>query len=200
MNRFFALRHGYSRPNEVGIVISSLTNGVRDEHGLNDLGREQARLAGEKLLEIIGQENAKSVIVYTSPFSRTKETALYAMQAAGLDKESLIEHEALRERFFGTTCEGGPSEEVYQAIWSSDKESVESKSGEDGESLISVQTRLSAFIRELEGTHQGKVILLVSHGDTLSILEQTMQGLDLRSHRDRAYSNGQLRLLQLKMQ
>ena len=40
------LRHGRSKPNEAGLIVSSLENGIKREHGLSATGREQAREAG----------------------------------------------------------------------------------------------------------------------------------------------------------
>lgn len=39
------------------------------------------------------------------------------------------------------------------------------------------------LLQELEAKHDGIPILLVSHGDTLSILQATMEGVDVRQHR-----------------
>ena len=40
------LRHGRSKPNEAGLIVSSLKNGTKREHGLSATGREQAKEAG----------------------------------------------------------------------------------------------------------------------------------------------------------
>jgi broad specificity phosphatase PhoE len=40
------LRHGRSLPNEAGIIVSSLDNGVKPEHGLAEAGKQQAAAAG----------------------------------------------------------------------------------------------------------------------------------------------------------
>ena len=40
------LRHGRSKPNEAGLIVSSLENGIKREHGLSATGREQAKEAG----------------------------------------------------------------------------------------------------------------------------------------------------------
>lgn len=40
------LRHGRSKPNEAGLIVSTLKNGTKREHGLSATGREQAKEAG----------------------------------------------------------------------------------------------------------------------------------------------------------
>ena len=181
--------------------MSKMAHGIKEEHGLTESGRRQATEAGLKLKEI--HFGNSTLICYHSPFSRTTETAMLAMKAgqkAGLltpDSQCLIASDALRERDFGTLNEGQPSEAVYRQTWDYDIVSVDSKA-DDGESLLDVQHRCLGFINQLEEKHRGQqlAILLVSHGDTLSILESSLLGMDIRRHRDRAYGTGELRHLQ----
>jgi broad specificity phosphatase PhoE len=195
MNRIYALRHGLSIPNTKGVIVSRLENGVMARNGLSEMGRKQADEAGLKLKEFI---DGCQVVCYHSPFSRTTETALRAIHAAGVRKPLVISSEALRERDFGSFNEEKPADEVYEKTWEQDRLTIESKAGDDGETLHNVQIRCLAFIKGLNDAHkgQGKVILLVSHGDTLSILESTLLGLDVRAHRDLAYATGELRRIQ----
>ncbi len=43
--------------------------------------------------------------------------------------------------------------------------------------------RVTAFIADLERQHRDRDILLVSHGDTLQILQAGLAGLDPAAHR-----------------
>ncbi len=72
---------------------------------------------------------------------------------------------------------------AYEALWENDARDLGSRSGQDGESVEDVAMRIGALFRELEARHRGVHILLVSHGDTLSILQATMEGADPRKHR-----------------
>jgi broad specificity phosphatase PhoE len=47
----------------------------------------------------------------------------------------------------------------------------------------------------LEEAHEGKTILLVAHGDTLSILTTTVKGGELGSHREWGLKTAELSLL-----
>jgi broad specificity phosphatase PhoE len=51
-NRYWVLRHGKSIPNERGLVVSSMENGVLPEYQLAPDGVAQARLAGESFLQV----------------------------------------------------------------------------------------------------------------------------------------------------
>jgi broad specificity phosphatase PhoE len=49
--------------------------------------------------------------------------------------------------------------------------------------------------QELEQQHQGQHILLVSHGDTLSILQATFHGTPLTHHRQYGLATAELKCL-----
>ncbi len=58
-----------------------------------------------------------------------------------------------------------------------------------------VSERVKSLFSTLEAAHKGRTILLVSHGDTLSILWATVKGLPLKEHRTHGLRTGELRLL-----
>jgi broad specificity phosphatase PhoE len=58
-----------------------------------------------------------------------------------------------------------------------------------------VAERVRALFASLEAAHRGQDILLVSHGDTLSILWAVVKGLPLQEHRKHGLATGQLREL-----
>lgn len=64
-----------------------------------------------------------------------------------------------------------------------------------GESVTDVARRLAEFLHQLEARHQGDDVVLVAHGDTLSILWAVFRGTPLRCHRDVALQTGELRQL-----
>lgn len=50
-------------------------------------------------------------------------------------------------------------------------------------------------MQELEQQHEGQHVLLVSHGDTLSILQATFHGTDLAQHRQYGLGTAELKQL-----
>ena len=52
-NEYYALRHGWSKANEAGIIVSRIDSGARLEYGLHATGREQARAAGDAFKAIV---------------------------------------------------------------------------------------------------------------------------------------------------
>lgn len=61
--------------------------------------------------------------------------------------------------------------------------------------LFQVAERIRSLFADLEKDNTGKSILLVSHGDTLSILWAVVKGLPFQEHRQHGLNTGQLKLL-----
>eukprot|EP00775_Hariotina_reticulata_P007761 gene7761-7960_t len=192
------LRHGRSLANEAGIIVSSIANGVREEYGLAEAGEQQAIAAGKLLKQQLADLHASpnTMHIYSSPFSRTLQTAALAAAAAGLPAESVKEHPLLRERFFGSALEL-VSHDNYCPAWEGDATDQETKpaGNEDGESVAEVSARLQQLFQELESRHSGEHILLVSHGDTLSVLQATFYASPLTQHRHYGLATAELRQL-----
>mmetsp|Transcript_8479 Transcript_8479/g.18141 ORF Transcript_8479/g.18141 Transcript_8479/m.18141 type:complete len:215 (+) Transcript_8479:126-770(+) len=198
-NTYWLLRHGRSLANEQGIIISTKENGVKQEYTLAPVGREQAKAAGSLLASGLSSQAPQppTLLVYASPFSRTQETAHIAATEAGHAPGEGTFHSAdeLCERFFGSELEEKPYGGAYEAIWSADAADPDSRPGGDGESVNQVAARVRGLFQVLEGRHHGAHILLVAHGDTLSILQATMEGRDLRQHRECAFETAELKKL-----
>lgn len=80
------------------------------------------------------------------------------------------------------------SKYVYISYW---REQFELGPG-DGESVADVAQRLECFIQQTETEHTGKTVLLVSHGDTLSILMAVAKGTPLSENRLYGLQTGEL--------
>lgn len=75
--QLFLVRHGESKANVRGLVVSTMNEGVKEEHGLTERGQEQAKAAGQQLRTKADQAgiDVTSILFLTSPFSRAKGTA-----------------------------------------------------------------------------------------------------------------------------
>lgn len=177
-NKYFALRHGQSFPNIKEIVLSHPETGKDDEWTLTPEGERQARESLFKAKEEgVLDEN---VIIYSSPFSRTKRTAEIAKEILGV-KSDIIFDERLRERWFGDWEKTHNS--AYQKVWDVDKNDPKHKEA-NVESAHEVQKRTTSLIDELEAKYKDKKILLVSHGDALQILQTGFHKKSPAVHRD----------------
>lgn len=105
----------------------------------------------------------------------------------------LITDEDLRERYFGS-YDGGCTDS-YALVWADDAKDVNTIPPGDGESVFQVAQRVKRFVTKVEAHYSDHNIVVVSHGDALSILAAAMLGTDLRGHRQHGLPNcGWLRI------
>lgn len=192
-------------------------NGVLPKYSLSDVGRHQATEAGHKLMNSILQHCQGSwpqeLYIYTSPFSRTRMTAALLAAAAfssplNADPEQplhpaptihMLEAPSLRERFFGASNET-KSDEAYKSVWQADEADPHSRPGGNGESVAAVAARLQAFLSTvLDASRPSSSchVIFVAHGDVLQILQATVLGTALGSHRQHAMVTAEVRRLPL---
>jgi len=194
------MRHGQSKANLRGVIISRIEADASGDYGLTELGREQVRAAalpyplrsrrGLPCLPPAGSPPASSLeagtppsgalpagaLVFSSDFARAAQTA--DIMRARLAAPDVVIAPALRERCFGD-WDGTPTAN-YRKVWAAD----EAGHADDGvEPAFAVLDRVTAFIVDLEGQHSRRDILLVSHGDTLQILQAGFARIDPARHR-----------------
>jgi probable phosphoglycerate mutase len=175
-NRYRVMRHGQSKANEAGVIVSKIENDRRGDYGLSDLGLRQARAAADACGLPAG------TVICSSDFSRARQTA--EIVRARLGAGEVIVTEALRERCFGD-LEGSPVAS-YARVWGADAAGAdETGAGHaDGvEPAAAVLDRVTALVADIERRYSGRDILLVSHGDTLQILQAGFLRLDPSRHR-----------------
>jgi probable phosphoglycerate mutase len=171
-NRFSVMRHGQSKANAAGIIVSCIENDRRGDYGLTELGREQALAASR------GSDLPKDIVICSSDFSRARQTAEIAR--AQLGAAEVAPAEALRERCFGKW--EGSTTDSYARVWAADEADPDYADG-DVEPAAAVLNRMTALIVDLERRYSGRDILLVSHGDPLQILQAGFVRIDPSRHR-----------------
>ena len=197
-NRYFALRHGLSTANVAGIISSLPTVGT-STHGLTEEGRTQSRESAKSILRAIGGEDElERLVVYSSDFTRARETAEEAVSAlyegTGQAPPRVLTLENLRERFFGEL--DGTDVGTYNDVWPLDLEDAHHTTF-GVESVNSVAQRTRKMFLQLEAAHPegGKPILLTSHADTLQIMQCFVAGADCRLFSQYRFKNGEVRAL-----
>ena len=171
-NRFSVMRHGQSKANVAGIIVSRIENDRRGDYGLSELGRQQA-LAAARGCGLPGD-----TVICSSDFSRARQTG--EIVRAYLGAPEVVLAEALRERCFGE-WEGSPADN-YARVWAADETSPGQADG-NVEPVTAVLDRTTAFIVDLERRYSGRDILLVSHGDPLRILQAGFLRMNPSRHR-----------------
>jgi broad specificity phosphatase PhoE len=186
-NRYHAMRHGQSKANVAGIIVSSIENDRRGDWGLSDAGREQVLAAA------LACGLPADTVICSSGFSRARQTA--QLVRAQLGASAVVTAGALRERFFGEW--EGSAVANYARVWAADE--ADARAGDHGaEPAAAVLDRATAFIADQERRYAGRDILLVSHGDTLQILQAGFLRADPARHRALPHlGTAEIRLLRL---
>jgi len=172
VTRLYLVRHGATNltaenrfSGEVGVDLS-------------DEGRAQAARLGERL------HDEGITAAYTSPLSRTVETARIVAGPCGLVAE---ERDGLREISHGR-WEGLTRAEVEERFpgeyetWEADPFTFAPEGGESG---VAVLARALPVVRDIVTRHPGERVLVVSHKATLRLLISSLLGFDARGYRDR---------------
>jgi len=145
---------------------------------LTNEGRAQA----ERLSARLADDSIAAI--YSSPFSRTVETARILARPHKLEP---ILHDGLRETSHGH-WEGLARADVEKRFpeeylaWDADPFTFAPHGGESG---LSVLARSLPVIREIVLSHDGMNVLVVSHKATLRLLISSLLGFDARGYRDR---------------
>lgn len=189
---YHALRHGQSLANVEGIISSNPDVATR-EHGLSELGQQQAAAAAADVAAAVTAENCRGVAIYTSDFKRAAETAETVHAALRADGVAVWPADGprrevlLRERWFGEFDGGADSE--YATVWAEDaRDAGHTRYGV--ESVESVLARGDELVARIDASaeHEGRwLVLLVAHGDVLQILQSGFAGRDPREHRSLAH-------------
>ncbi|KAF8935085.1 hypothetical protein BGZ47_010074 [Haplosporangium gracile] len=209
--KFVLFRHGNSLANQESRIVSSLENGTRTDggpegtgFGLSSKGRlevvETARSLANHIITSSTQSQKRARIrILTSPFQRTLNTAsiietqlrtsFTASSTSQITLEAdLIITQDLRERFFGEFEMQTPSDDLYNRVWTADGQNPFHELF-GVESVVDVMKRVTAVIRSQEERQEEEEegeevwVVLVSHGDSLQILQTAMKGWSGDRHR-----------------
>ncbi len=177
-NRYHAMRHGESKANVAGIIVSQIKTDEDGDYGLSEHGRHQAEAAAR------GCGLPAGTLIRSSDFARARQTA--EIVRARLAAPPVVVAAALRERRFGDL--EGKATGNYARVWAADEAGTGTGTGggsADGgvEPAAAVLDRATALVAELERRYTGRDILLVSHGDTLQILQAGFLRMDAAQHR-----------------
>jgi probable phosphoglycerate mutase len=187
-NRFSVMRHAQSSANVAGIIVSRIGSDLRGDYGLTGHGRRQALAAAQ------GCGLPPDTVIYSSDFARARQTA--EIVRAHLGAVEVVMARSLRERRFGRW--EGSAVGNYACVWAADETDACHADG-SVEPAAAVLDRVTAFVAELERRHRGRRILLVSHGDTLQILQAGFLRVDPSRHRSLPHlATAEIRLLQLE--
>lgn len=157
------LRHGQSEGNVAGVWTSSF-----EGYPLTELGREQARAAGERLVDL------GVSALYASAVPRAQQTAAEVGAVLGLPVTTL---EGVHELDVGVhegrpDSEVGPTAvEVFRRWWRDEDLSAGFPGGETGDEIV---TRMRTALDAVADAHPGGTAVVVSHGGAMALGIQAM--------------------------
>lgn len=164
MKNIITIQHTQSVHHTNGMV------GSWTDWELSELGIKQANLIGEKLKkELSGQ----SFVMYASDLLRAKQTAENIGKHLNL---SPILRTELRERNLGRCC--GKSVQWLRENLEKKEKTIDDRLFSDAESRRDEWNRLKPFFDEIMGSKDENIII-VSHGDLLSVFNAMFLGLDV---------------------
>jgi len=166
MTTVYIVRHGQSVAN-----LEERFAGHSD-FPLTDLGRKQAELAGDYLV----QQGIRLDAAYASDLCRAFETGRIIAEKQGITP---IPTTGLREIYAGK-WEAMKFEDIYRefsesfGVW---LQNIGRSRCDEGESIAQVRTRVLAAVKEIVQANPGKTILLATHGAAIRSLEAELLGL-----------------------
>lgn len=166
MKHIITVQHTQSVHHTNGMV-GSWTDWDLTEHG-----KDQADRIGKKLKEEL---SGKNVVMYSSDLKRAKQTAEKIAKHLGIEP---ILREELRERNLGVCC--GKSVQWLRENIECEEKTVDDKPFSDGESRRDAWNRLSPFFKSVMESSD-ETVIIVSHGDLLSIWNAMFLGLTVES-------------------
>ena len=166
MKTIITIQHTQSIHHTNGMV------GSWTDWDLSELGIQQAKRIGEKLkVELADRE----LVMYSSDLKRAKQTAENVGEYLGI---SPVLRTELRERNLGRCC--GKSVKWLRENLEKQERTIDDRLFSDAESRRDEWNRLKPFFEEVMGNEEENIII-VSHGDLLSVFNAMFLGLGVES-------------------
>lgn len=166
MKTIITIQHTQSIHHTNGMV------GSWTDWDLSELGVQQAKRIGEKLKSEL---SGKTFVMYSSDLKRAKQTAEYVGANLGI---SPVLRTELRERNLGRCC--GKSIKWLRENIEMQEKTIDDKLFSDAESRRDEWNRLKTFFDEIMSNDEENIII-VSHGDLLSVFNSMFLGLDVET-------------------
>ena len=166
MKTIITIQHTQSVHHTNGMV------GSRTDWELTELGVQQANRIGEKLKAELAE---KEFVMYSSDLLRAKQTAENVGKYLGIKPNLRTE---LRERNLGKCC--GKSVQWLRENLEMQENTIDDRLFSDAESRRDEWNRLKPFFDEVM-TSNDENIIIVSHGDLLSVFNTMFLGLSVET-------------------
>ena len=166
MKSIYTVQHTQSEHHTNGMV------GSWTDWSLTELGRRQADRIAIKLKQEL---DGKEIVLYTSDLKRARQTAECIATRFGVVP---IVRTELRERNLGRCC--GKSVQWMRENLECEERTVDDRLFSDAESRRDEWNRLKPFFDQVMA-EEAEHIIIVSHGDLLSVFNAMFLGLEVES-------------------
>lgn len=166
MKSIYTVQHTQSEHHTNGMV------GSWTDWSLTELGRRQADRIAIKLKQEL---DGKEIVLYTSDLKRARQTAECIATRFGVVP---IVRTELRERNLGRCC--GKSVQWLRENLECEERTVDDRLFSDAESRRDEWNRLKPFFDQVMA-EEAEHIIIVSHGDLLSVFNAMFLGLEVES-------------------
>lgn len=166
MKNIITIQHTQSIHHTNGMV------GSWTDWDLSELGVEQANKIGEKLAK---QLEGKQYVMYASDLLRAKHTGEIVAEYLGITP---VIRQELRERNLGRCC--GKSVQWLRENLEMQEKTIDDRLFSDAESRRDEWNRLKPLFDEIMASEDENIII-VSHGDLLSVFNAMFLGLPVES-------------------
>lgn len=171
-NEIYIVRHGESENNVLRIECCKLKD--KDMYGLTEKGKAATQKEAEKYRDFD--------IIISSPFRRTMETAAFFAETSEV---KIVEDERLAE--WDT---GDRHLKSYDEVDIKEASLKDDEPFPNGESKNQALARVMELFEEVKKEHQGKKVLIVTHGFGVEgLLERLEEGFEWESH-GKEYNEG----------
>jgi isoleucyl-tRNA synthetase len=165
-NKYFVMRHGETTTNLKNMVSTKINSGSHlTAKGINNTKESAQKLKKEKI-----------DLVFVSPFNRTRETAKVVQEELGLKDHQIIVDDRLGEMMI-PSFEGKDWMEYHKYIPKTPENFGKSNPGD--ESYKDVKKRVMDCLFEIEEKHQGKSVLIITHGSPAWLLASGTRMLEV---------------------
>jgi len=168
-NRYFIMRHGEAENN----VIEDFDYKNDDNAHLTENGKNQATKSIKKF-------NNKIDVIFSSPFSKAKETSNIVCEKIGFSCNDIIYDNRLKEMKIGNAFQGKSKQEFREYYNYKYLDHLSDRTS-DGESFIDVIKRIGSFLTEIENKYSNKNIFIVAHGILGRALDFVVNNLSLEN-------------------
>lgn len=165
MALIYLLRHAHSVANGAGLLAGRAVG-----NPLSAIGEQQSKAIARAL------QDEQFAAIYTSPLERCRQTVAPLLEQ---NRKRAIKAMQFVEMDYGDWTGRALKELRREPLWREVQRKPSSVKFPHGESFVSTQRRVRRGLAEIHARHQGKKVLVVTHGDIIKIAIQSTLGGEL---------------------